>query len=87
MSKQINVLDDMGQLLQQASETQGDWNWKCSCTDCYWNMYHPTKRPDRTDCVSESLADTKMAPNTKECPSYWSYEEACGELKGDEIDD
>lgn len=76
------ALDDFDKLFQTIAEVQGDWNGLCSCKDCYWNMWHPTKRSDNTACVSESLADTKMEPNTTECPSYWSFEEACGVVKG-----
>lgn len=81
MSNQSNLLDDMDRVFAKIAEMQGDWDGKCSCTECYWNMYHPIKREDRNECVSESLSDTKMAPNTKKCQSYWSYEEACGKPK------
>ncbi|MEC0241998.1 hypothetical protein P4H66_19530 [Paenibacillus dokdonensis] len=86
MNKQFNILEDMNRVFAKIDEMQGDWDGKCSCKECYWNMYHPTKRPDRTICVSESLSDTKMAPNSKECPSYWSYVEAVGKPKEDKED-
>ncbi|OMF70555.1 hypothetical protein BK142_23735 [Paenibacillus glucanolyticus] len=77
------MLDELDRVFTQIAETQdNNWDGQCSCSDCYWNMYDPIKRAERTDCVSESLSDTKMAPNTKDCPSYWSYTEACGEPKG-----
>jgi hypothetical protein len=85
MNNQENILEDMERVFKQIAETQGEWDGQCSCTDCYWNMYHPIKRAERTDCTSESLSDTKMAPNTKECPSYWSFEEACGVSKGGRV--
>lgn len=83
----MSILDDMERVMRQAAEIQGEWDWKCSCTECYWNMYHPTKGPDRNECVSESLADTKMMPNSTECPSYWSYATACGRPKGGVVED
>lgn len=83
MTKQpVNLLDELDQMMTKIAEMQGDWDGRCSCTDCYWNMYHPTKRADNIQCVSESLCDTVMTPNTKECPTYWSYEIACGKPKG-----
>jgi len=87
MNKQNNILDDMDRVFSKISEMQGDWDGQCSCTECYWNMYHPIRNEDRNECVSESLSDTKMAPNTRECPSYWSFEEACGEPKGEDKED
>lgn len=76
------LIDDIDQVMAQIENMQGNWDGLCSCTDCYWNMYHPIKREDSRECVSESLADTKMQPNAKECPSYWSYQEAIGKPKG-----
>jgi len=80
-------MNDIKRVMQQIEEIQGDWDGKCSCTECYWNMYHPHKREDRRECVSESLADTKMIPNSDKCPSYWSYAEACGVSKGGDSKD
>lgn len=55
-----------------------EWDGRCLCTECYWNMWSPSKRPDNSQCASESLSDTKMIPNTEECPSYRSFQVACG---------
>lgn len=77
-----NPLNDFERVFQEIAEVQGEWNGSCTCKECYWNMWHPTKRPDQKTCVSESLADTKMEPNTTDCPSYWSFVDACGVAKG-----
>lgn len=60
-----------------------EWGGKCTMIECYWNLYHPENRSDRSECTSESLTDTKMIPSTCQCPSYWSYAEACGHNKGE----
>ena len=75
-------MNSIEEVFRRISATQDpNWNGECSCTDCYWNMWHPD-RTDTTTCVSESLGDTKMMPDTTDCPSYWSYEVACGIGKG-----
>lgn len=64
-------------------ETQGEeWDGLCDRKECYWNMFHPIRNPEDRQCVSESLTDTKMIPNTANCPGYWGYEVACGCKKG-----
>lgn len=71
-------MNDFERLFTKIAKMQGtEWDFQCSCKDCYWNMWS-TNRSDSFGCVSESLGDTKMNPNTKECPSYWSYQVACG---------
>lgn len=79
----MSQLPGFEEVFTKIAETQdSEWNFQCSCKECYWNFWEPELRPDRTDCVSESLGDMKMQPNTTECPSYWSYEVACGVAKG-----
>ncbi|GAV11460.1 hypothetical protein PBN151_1389 [Paenibacillus sp. NAIST15-1] len=81
-------MNDIERVMRKICETQDDsWNGECSCLDCYWNMNHPTKRPDDKQCVSEDLADTRMIPNTVECPSYWSFTFACGVSKEGDSND
>ncbi|MBX0320101.1 hypothetical protein K2Q31_15780 [Alkalihalobacillus clausii] len=47
----------------------------CTCTSCYWNMYRENDERYSDEqskvCVSESLADFKMKPNSTSCPGYW----------------
>lgn len=71
-------------LFQKIETVQGnEWNGLCNRIDCYWNMWHPYKNPVDLQCVSESLSDYKMMPNTRDCPSYLSYEVFCGINKGE----
>ncbi|MEK4907419.1 hypothetical protein [Niallia sp. FSL M8-0099] len=80
MSKDYFIgIDEMLEKVEKVQESQ-DLN--CSCTECSWNMYSPNKN-DSTTCVSESLTDFKMTPNSKKCKGFWSYEEACGHKKGE----
>lgn len=78
------VIDDLGRVMAMIIAVQDPaWDMKCDMKECYWNMHHPQQRPDRSECTSESLADTRMIPNTCQCPLYWSYAEACGLSKGE----
>ncbi|MED3792430.1 hypothetical protein P4571_08235 [Niallia alba] len=70
------------EMLEKVEKVQESQDLNCSCTECYWNMYSPNKN-DSIMCVSESLMDFKMAPNSEQCKGYWSYEEACGHKKGE----
>lgn len=66
-------------------DVQEGQDLKCICTECYWNMYNPKSEhwnDERSmQCVSESLSDFKMTPNSTKCNGYWSYEDACGHKK------
>ncbi|WP_332238907.1 hypothetical protein [Sporolactobacillus sp. KGMB 08714] len=67
-------------------EQDKNWDGTCTCTECYWNMWNPrsrTKDDSSKVCVSESLDDTKMQPNTNKCPGFLSYKEFCGCEKGE----
>ncbi|HDR7866532.1 TPA: hypothetical protein QCY24_000140 [Bacillus wiedmannii] len=74
------MIDEFEALFTKVAQVQGDQELTCSCTECYWNMYFPN-RSNSKECVSESLADFKMTPNSTECKGYWDYKEACGHPK------
>ncbi|MGN4291047.1 hypothetical protein [Bacillus cereus group sp. MYBK87-2] len=74
------MIDEFEALFTKIAQVQGGQDLTCSCTECYWNMYSPS-RPNSKSCTSESLADFKMTPNSTDCKSYWSYTEACGHPK------
>lgn len=54
------------ELFSKMAEVQEGQDLTCSCTDCYWNY---TK--SNNQCVSESLNEFKMTPNSMECEGYW----------------
>lgn len=62
-----------------------EWDGTCSCTGCYWNMWNPNSKYTNSEsskvCVSESLDELKMTPNTTDCEGYYSFKEACGMTK------
>lgn len=74
------------ELMSKISDVQDGQDLSCNCTECYWNMFNPSSKYFNKDnskiCVSESLSDFKMSPNSTDCKGYWSYEEACGHKKG-----
>ncbi|MED1405428.1 hypothetical protein P4U07_21910 [Bacillus mycoides] len=74
------MMDEFEAFFTKVAQVQGDQELTCSCTECYWNMYLPN-RPNLKECVSESLADFKMTPNSTECKGYWDYTEAYGHPK------
>lgn len=43
-------------------------------------MYFPNHSNSK-ECVSDSLADFKMKPNSTYCKGHWDYAEACGHSK------
>lgn len=64
--------------------------------ECYWNMWTPKNKmfdnEHSEQCVGEDLEEHydpnnshEMIPNSEECPSYWSYIEACGCNKGETL--
>lgn len=73
------------EVVEKISNVQEGQDLSCSCKECYWNMWNPKSdnynNEKSKQCVSESLADFKMTPNSTECKGYWSYEEACGHKK------
>jgi hypothetical protein len=82
----LRKIPEIEKLLNQIEQVQGDWDFRCSRIECYWNLWHPNSMWNNDEskvCVSESLRDTKMIPNSKSCPSYWDYEDACGCKKGE----
>lgn len=82
------VLDEIDELMSKVDDIQEGQDLSCNCTECYWNLWNPSfKRPyyaseAAKQCVSESLTDFKMTPNSMKCKGYWSFEEACGHKKG-----
>ena len=82
-------MDEIGRFMDKVSIVQEQQDLSCNCTECYWNLWNPSyNKPyyasDRAkQCVSESLGDFKMTPNSTDCEGYWSYEEACGRKKGE----
>jgi len=83
--RQIPEFDEM---LTQIEDVQGEWEgYRCSMKECDWNMWNPKYDEhfyddESTICVSESLNEFKMTPNSIDCKGYWSYQEACGCKKG-----
>lgn len=82
-----SLVDEFTDMFNKIGKTQGEnFDGKCSCKECYWNMWSPNRKnfsdENSMQCVSESLADFKMTPNSLECKGYWSFEEACGHKKG-----
>ncbi|MDO6628752.1 hypothetical protein P4L24_24670 [Bacillus cereus] len=72
----------MDELFTKIEKVQEGQDLTCNCIECYWNMHSFSRnRSDSKVCVSESLADFKMTPNSTECKGYWSYMEACGHPK------
>ena len=72
------IVPEIKEMLEKIGKVQGDWNGECSCVECYWNMWHPTMADGRYNndeskvCISESLTELKMTPNTNLCEGYWS---------------
>jgi hypothetical protein len=54
------------ELISKVDEVQEGQDLTCSCTDCYWNFTQSNNQ-----CVSESLNEFKMTPNSLECNGYW----------------
>lgn len=78
----MNALDFLSieEVMTKIDEVQEGQDLSCKCKECYWNMWSPKRNSgnDSMVCVSESLGDFKMTPNTEGCKGYWSYKEACG---------
>ena len=71
------IVPEINEMCEKIEKVQGEWDGGCSCVDCYWNMWHPTMADGRYNndesktCVSESLTELKMTPNTNLCEGYW----------------
>jgi hypothetical protein len=80
-------LKEIEELFLEINKVQEGQDLSCTCTDCYWNMFHPSSKFFDKDaskiCVSESLTEFKMTPNTEQCNGFYSYTEACGHPKGE----
>ena len=80
----IKEIDDM---CKEVEKVQDGWDCKCNRTECYWNLWHPTLAKGRYNCeeaktcVSESITEFKMTPNTPECKGYLNYKKFCGHEK------
>lgn len=80
----IEDIESLERVMELIATTQdSEWDGRCNRSECYWNMNSSVKSLDDFQCVSESLCDTKMVPDTVDCPSYWDYEIACGCKKGE----
>lgn len=60
------VLNDFIDTMNRIDNVQEDQDLTCSCTNCYWNYIEANNQ-----CVSESLSEFKMTPNSIECKGYW----------------
>ena len=73
------------EVISKIDTVQEGQDLKCSCQECYWNMWSPNHKNYNNEqskvCVSESLAEFKMTPNSLKCKGFWSYEQACGHKK------
>lgn len=83
----LRKIPEIDEMLTEIETIQGEWEgYKCSIKECYWNMWNPNYdylcNDDSAICVSESLGEIKMTPDSTQCKGYWSYEEACGCNKG-----
>lgn len=63
------------EVLKRIGDVQEGQDLSCTCTSCYWNMFRADSAHYNTEnfkvCISESLGEFKMKPNTKNCPGYW----------------
>lgn len=80
----MNEINEIAEMLILIDKVQEGQDLTCGCKECYWNMWSPNPKYNNAEslqCISESLADFKMTPNSTKCKGYWSYEEACGKKK------
>lgn len=67
MSKSVAAIQkELGKLFKKIAEVQESQDLTCSCTDCYWNFTQ-----SKNECISESLNEFKMTPNSLDCKGYW----------------
>lgn len=82
--KDVRDIPEIAQMMDAIEDVQEGQSLRCSVIDCYWNMWSPRERwnnEESMQCVSESLSEFKMTPDSKECKGHWSYKEACGHEK------
>jgi hypothetical protein len=66
MRSKEEIEKEFVELFSKMAEVQEGQDLTCSCTDCYWNFTQSNNQ-----CVSESLNEFKMTPNSLECEGYW----------------
>jgi hypothetical protein len=66
MRSKVDIEKEFIELFNKMAEVQEGQDLTCSYTNCYWNYTQSNNQ-----CVSESLCDFKMKPNSKECKGYW----------------
>lgn len=85
----LSKVPEISKLIEKVEDVQEGQSLMCSCKQCYWNMWMPNHKrfsgEDSKLCVSESLADFKMTPNSTSCKGYWNYKDACGVKKGERL--
>lgn len=82
----MNLRDvpEIGKMMNDINDVQEGQSLMCSIKECYWNMWSPRdgyNNEESMQCVSESLTNFKMTPNSEECQGHWDYEVACGHKK------
>lgn len=73
-------MDEFEELFMKVAQVQGNQELTCSYTDFYQNMYFPICSNFK-ECVSVSLANFKMTPNSTKYKGHWDYTEVCGHPK------
>lgn len=84
----LRNIPEIAEMCEQIEKKQGVWDGSCKCTECYWNMWHPTiasgkyNNDESKICVSESLTEFEMTPNNSSlCKGYLNYAIFCGNSK------
>ena len=84
----LREIPEINDLMNKIESVQDkNWNGTCDCKGCYWNMWNPKSKYNNNEeskvCVSESLDEIVMTPNTTGCEGYYDFKEACGMNKED----
>ena len=66
MSREDDIYLEFKKMMKRIDDVQEGQDLTCSCTECYWNY-----RESNNQCISESLEEFKMTPNSTECKGYW----------------
>lgn len=66
MRSKEEVGKDFIETIKKIGDMQEGQDLTCSCTDCYWNYIQSNNQ-----CISESLSEIKMTPNSLDCKGYW----------------
>lgn len=66
MRSKEEVEQDFIETLIKTVDVQEGQDLTCSCIDCYWNYTQSNNQ-----CISESLNEFKMTPNSLACKGYW----------------